>query len=190
MGKVKYLREIKDFFRKTPVVSSRDIRMHVRSSYRHLLVSNLIKRGKVKRVVKGFYTIHEDPTVSVFCFRPAYIGLQEALSMHNLWEQEATLVIVTAKKVKKNSIEVFGNNVILHRIKPKYVFGFDMVKYGDFYVPVSDIEKTFIDLVYFNEIPDKKLIKEIKRRINFKKLKGYLRAYPKNTRKRILAFLK
>jgi predicted transcriptional regulator of viral defense system len=190
MGRMKYLKDVKEFFKKTPVVSSRDINVFVKNkNYSHLLVSNLIKREEIKRVVKGFYTIHEDPVVSVFCFRPAYIGLQDALSIHGLWEQETNVVIVTAKKVKRSAIEVLGSKVILHRIKPKYLFGYDIIKYGDFHVPVSDMEKTFIDLIYFNEIPDRKIMKELKKRIDQKKLRAYLRAYPKRIRERILSFL-
>ena len=113
--------------------------------------------------------------------------MQEALSIHKIWEQETGVVIITAKKVKHSLIKVFGNNVVLHRIKPKYMFGFDILKYGDFFVPVSDLEKTFIDMVYFNEIPDKKILKEIKRKINGKKLMEYMRKYPKKIKKRVLS---
>jgi len=160
--------------------------LHRKKEYSYLLISNLIKSKEIKRIIKGFYTIHDDTIVSVFCFRPSYIGMQEALSIYNLWEQETNVVIVTTKKVKKSRIEVFENNVILHRIKPKYMFGFDIIKYGNFYVPVSDIEKTLIDLIYFNEVPDKKLLKKIKKRIDKKKLKKYLQIYPEKIRKRIL----
>jgi predicted transcriptional regulator of viral defense system len=190
MGKIKYMRDIREFFKRTPVVSSRDIAVFTKNrQYAHLLVSNLIKKGEIKRIVKGFYTIHEDPTISVFCFKPAYIGLQDALSIHGIWEQETNVVIVTAQKVKRSMIKVFDSRVILHRINPKYLFGYDVVRYGEFYIPVSDVEKTFIDLIYFNEIPDKKTIRALKKRLDQKKLKQYLRPYPQRLRKRILKML-
>src|SRR3989344_6248649 len=175
MGKIKYQQEINLFFQKTPVVSSRDIRTFVRKRhYSYLLASNLIKRGKINRIVKGFYTTHNDPIVSVFCFKPSYIGLQEALSLYGLWEQETNVVIVTAKKAKKQLIRVFGNNVVLHRIKPNYLFGYNLVKHEGFYIPVSDFEKTLIDFVYFNEIPDRKIIRQLKKKIKITKLTAYL----------------
>ncbi len=186
MGKSKYMKEIRDFFGKTPVVSITDIRVHTgKKGYSHLLISNMIKGGWAKRIKKGFYTIHDDPIVSVFCFRPSYIGMQEALTIYGLWEQETNVVIVTTQKTKHSKIEVFGNNVVLHRIKPKYMFGFDIMKYGNFYIPVSDMEKTLIDLFYFNEIPDKKVLREMKKRIDIEKLEKYLQNYPKRLRRKI-----
>lgn len=186
---MKYLEGLREFFAKTPVFSSRDIKAYVSGNYRHLLVSNLIKGGEIKKVTKGYYTLFDDPIVSVFCFKPAYIGLQEALSVHNVWEQEGATIIVTAKKVKKRIINVFGNNVVLHRIKPKYMFGFEAVRYGKFYVPVSNLEKTFIDLVYFNEIPDKNTLRNMKKRLDAEKIKKYLEQYPEKIKKRVLSFL-
>ncbi len=190
MGKIKYIKNLREFFKKTPVVSSADIKVHTgKGGYSYLLISNLIKRGEIKRVKKGFYSIHDDPIVSVFCFRPAYIGMQEALSIYEIWEQETSVVIVTTQKTKHSRIEVFENNVILHRIKPKYMFGFDVVKYGGFYIPVSDIEKTLIDLVYFNENPGKKTLAEIKKKIDMEKLESYLQSYPKKTREKVLRLI-
>ena len=191
MGKSKYIKEIRDFFQKTPVVSSADIRVYTgKKGYSHLLVSNLIKRGEVRRIKKGFYTTHEDPVFSVFCFRPSYLGMQEALSIYGLWEQETNVVIVTAQKTKQRRIEVFENNVILHRIKPRYMFGFDLIKYGNFHVPVSDLEKTFIDMIYFNEIPDKGILRKMEKTMDKEKLEKYLKKYPGRTRKKILKHLK
>lgn len=186
---MKYLGELREFFAKTPVFSSKDIRTQVKGNYRYLLVSNLIKKGEIKKVTRGYYTLFDDPIVSVFCYKPAYIGLQDALSIHDVWEQEGATVIVTTKKVKKGIIDVFGNNVVLHRIKPKYMFGFEIVRYGRFYIPVSDIEKTAIDLVYFNEIPNINTLRDIKKRIDAEKIKKYLERYPKRIRKRVLSFL-
>ncbi len=70
------------------------------------------------------------------------------------------------------------------------MFGFENVKYGDFFVPVSDLEKTFIDMVYFNEIPDGKTLKKLKRKIDLKKLMGYLKKYPEKIKKRVLSVAK
>ena len=190
MGKIKYLKDVREFFKQTPVVTSRDIRLIVKNdNYAHLLIRNMIKKGEIKRIKKGYYTIHEDPTLSVFCFKPAYIGLQSVLSIHDLWEQETNVVVVTAKEVRIGVREVFGNNIILHRIKPSLLFGYDLVKYDDFYIPVSDLEKTLIDFVYFNEIPDDRVIENIRRNIDMEKLMKYLEAYSNRVKKKILKTL-
>jgi predicted transcriptional regulator of viral defense system len=180
MGKVKYLPEIMELFKKTPVVTTRDIKLYLKQKgYSYLLLSNLVKQGKIKRITKGFFTIHDDPLTSVFCFRPAYVGLQEALSIHNLWEQETNVVIVTTRKVRIGIHEILGSNVLVHRINPKYFFGFTLLKYGEFFVPVSDVEKTLLDFIYFKQPLSKDTISEIKKNLDVNKLKNYLKVYPK-----------
>ena len=183
-----------EFFKKTPVVTTRDIKLIInkygRKNYTYLFIHNLIKNGRIKKVIKGFYTIHEDPIVAVFCFKPAYIGLQDALSLHNLWEQESNIVIITAKKARSGIRRILDSNIIVHRINPKYLFGFELIKYEKFYIPVSDVEKTLIDFVYFKESLDKKVLKEIKRKVDKKKINKYLKYYPENIRKNVVKLIK
>jgi len=186
MGKVKHLNKIREFLKTTPIFRAKDAELIVKDkNYSNLLLHNLVRRGEIKRVTRGWYSLHEDPIVSVFCFRPAYIGLQESLSLHDLWEQETNVVIATTRKVRTGLREIMGSNVIIHRISQKFFFGFESFNYGNFFVPVSDIEKTLIDLVYFNETPGKDILREIKKRINREKLRSYLKHYPLKFRKRV-----
>lgn len=186
MGKIIHLKKLREFFLKTPIFRMRDVELVVKNkNYSYLLLHNLAKKGEIKRVAKGWYSLSEDPSVAVYYFKPAYIGLQEALSSHEIWEQETNVVIITCRKVRTGIRNILGSNVILHRLNKKYLFGFEYVKHGDFFMPVSDIEKTFIDLVYFNEIPDKSVLKEIKKRIDKGKLNSYLKHYPLRFRKRL-----
>lgn len=186
MGRIKHLNKVRDLFKKTPVVSARDIRLIVKNDdYTYLLIRNLIKRGEINRIKKGYYSLYDDPMVSVFCYKPGYIGLQNALSIHNLWEQETNVVIVTAKKVRSGTREIFGNNVVIHSIRPELLFGYDLIRYGDFHIPVSDIEKTFLDLLYFNRLPDDKILGNIRNRIDTKKINNYLKVYPEKFNKRV-----
>jgi len=194
MGKEKYIKDALDFFGKTPVASTRDIelivnKVGIKKSYLHLFIHNLVKSGKIKRITKGFYTIHDDPTVAVFCFRPAYIGLQDSLSIHNLWEQESNAVIITGRKVRNGIRNILGSSVVLKRIKRRYIFGYELVQYDNFYIPVSDVEKTLIDFVYFKEPLDKEVLNAIKKRIRIEKIKGYLKFYPNRIKKTVLKLL-
>ena len=192
MGKIKYIDKVREFFKINPVVSISSIKKFINKKekdYVYLLVNNLLKKNEIKRITKSFYTIYEDTSLIVFCFKPSYLGLQDALSIHNLWEQETNPIVITTKKVRNGVRKVFGNNAMLRRISPRYFFGFEYKKDGDFYFPVSDIEKTLIDLVYFRQSIDKETIKEIKKRIDRKKLNSYLIKYPKRTRTRVLKVL-
>jgi len=178
MGKIKYINEVRKFFKKNHVVNINSLKKFVFSEdYVYLLINNLMKKGEIKRITKGYYTIHEDPILAVFCFKPCYIGLQNALSVHDLWEQETNPVIITTKKIRQGRREILGSNVILRRMDSKYFFGFGYMKEGELYVPVSDIEKTFIDMIYFRQNLDKELLKSFRKKIDLNKLKKYLKKY-------------
>lgn len=194
MAKEKYLKDIGNLFNKSSIVSHNSIEKIIKNKksvrqYTKQLIRNLILKGKIKRLTKGYYTIHSDPSLIVFCFKPAYLGLQDALSFHNLWEQEAIPIIITASKIRPGIRKVFGHNVLIRRINKKYLFGFDYFKEDAFYMPYSDIEKTLIDLIYFKEKLDPGLIKILSKRINKKKLENYLRFYPKKFRKKTMAVM-
>lgn len=193
MGKIKHIAKIRAFFKESPVVTIHSLKNFIKrrdKRYVYLVISNLLKKGEIKKLTKGFYTIHEETSLIVFCFKPSYLGLQDALSIHNLWEQETNPVVITTRKARQGLRKVLGNNFVLHRISPKYFFGFDYVLYGDFYVPVSDVEKTLIDLVYYRCYIDKETLREFRKRVDKKKLKGYLKGYPLRFQKKVSAVIK
>lgn len=193
MGKIKYIDKVREFFKESPVVGINSLKKFIskkNKDYIYLLINNLLKKGEIRRITKGFYTIHEDPSLAVFCFKPSYLGLQDALSIHDLWEQETNPVIITVKKTRQGIRKVFGNNIVIRRISSKYFFGIEYKKQGDFYYPYSDIEKTFIDILYFKLNLDKEVLGNFKKKINKKKLNQYIKKYPKRFRKRVSNYLK
>lgn len=194
MGKIKYADKIREFFKRNAIVDINSLKRFIiknngKKDYVYLLLNNMTKKGEIKRITKGYYSLYEDPVLAVFCFRPSYLGLQSALSIHNLWEQETIPVIITSKTVRLGIRKVDGSNILLKRVLARYFFGFKYVKDGEFYVPVSDIEKTFLDMVYFNQKMDEDLLKELKNKINRKKLKDYLKEYPLKFSLKALRFL-
>jgi len=190
MGKQIYLEKVKSLFEKSPVVDFKSIERIVgkgkKHSYAKLLVSNLLKHGKIKNIGKGVYTVHNELSLAVFSFKPSYLGLQSALSCYGMWDQETIPVIVTIKKVRIGIRSTMGSNILIRGIDKRYFFGFKYVKEGEFYLPYSDLEKTFIDLVVFNQKIDKDVLKKIKSKIDKAKLIDYLKKYPLNIQKRVL----
>lgn len=189
MGKKKYIQDVERLFKKSPIVSLGSIERIIgnkKSEYAKQLTRNLIRKGKTKRITKGYYTAYDEVSLAVFCFKPAYLGLQDALSFHNVWEQETIPVIITTKKVRQGLRKIFGVNVLIRRIVKKYFFGFDYYKEGDFYFPYSDIEKTLIDMVYFREKLSEELLENFSKMIDKKKLKMYAKKYPLRTRSKIM----
>ncbi len=194
MGKEKYQKEIEALFKKSLVVSFDSVeriiknRKNVKQYTKHL-IRNLLKKGKIKSLAKGYYTFYDEPSLAVFCFKPAYLGLQDALSFHELWEQETIPVIITSRKVRQGIRKIIGMNILIRRINKKYLFGLNYEKQGNHFFPYSDVEKTFIDMIYFNEKVSEEAKENIMKRIDKKKLNSYLKLYPKRFRKRVLSFL-
>lgn len=191
MGKEKYLNNIKNLFRKSPVVSSSSISRLINNKkkikqYQKQLIRNLMLKGKIKRLAKGFYTIHDDTSLIVFCFKPSYLGLQDSLSFYELWEQETIPIIITSRKIRQGIRSISGMNILIRRIDKKYLFGFKYQKEGNFYFPYSNIEKTFIDMIYFKQKISNEVIKNILKKINKGRLNRYLKIYPKKFRKKVL----
>jgi len=199
MGKEKYLADISSLFEKSAVVDFASINRIVRhkknvKQYAKHVVKNLIKQGKINKIGKGIYSSLKESSLAVFSFSSAYLGLQDALSFHNLWGQETIPIIITSNNVRKGIRKIIGSNVLVRRINKKYMFGFDYCKYPiggrDIYLPYSDIEKTFIDMVYFRQYLDKETIDEFRKKIDKKKLKEYLKVYPALMKKRVGNVLK
>lgn len=188
MGKKIHITKIEELFDKSPVVSFNSIERIIKNKknikqYTKQFVRGQLKKGKIKRLAKGYYTKHDNIALSVFCFKPAYFGLQDAMSTHNLWEQEAIPIILTIRKVRQGIRQILGLNVMIRRIDKKYFFGFDYMKDGDFYFPVSDVEKTFIDMIYFKQYLSEETLNEFRERIDLRKLRSYLKNYPMRFRK-------
>ncbi len=189
MGKQIYLGIIERLFDKSPVVDFKSIERIIgktkKSSYAKLLVSNLVKKRKIKKIGKGVYTKHDEISLAVFAFKPAYLGLQSALSYYGIWEQETIPVILTTKKARRGIRKIMGANTFIRNIDKKYFFGFDFVKEGEFFLPYSDLEKTFIDMVVFNQKMSDEAVKGVKKRMDKNKLNRYLRKYSLKLRKMV-----
>ena len=193
MGKTKYKQEIEALLEKSPIVNyssvSRIIRHQKKNNgYAKRMINYLLKKKKLKRLTKSHYTIRDDASLVVLCFQPAYLGLQDALSFYNLWEQETIPVVITSKNIRPGIRNVLDSNVLLRKINKRYIFGIEYHQHGDVALPYSDIEKTFIDMVYFKENIDEEIIKNIKKRVNLHKLKSYLKHYPKKLRDNVLSY--
>jgi predicted transcriptional regulator of viral defense system len=181
MGKEVHTDKMLRFAQTTPVFTSRDVELLVGDKgYALLTLHNMAKRGELHRISRGFYSVRDDPVVSIFTLRPAYVGLQDALSLRELWEQETNVVLVTSGRAKPGVRSVMGARVVVHRIDSRYFFGFDYVRYqGGFFVPVSDLEKTLIDLVYFGESPGRTVLHELARKADRRVIARYLHPYSK-----------
>ena len=190
-----YGNRLREHYKNEYTFSKKDVKRFfykdkISDEYLDLLLHNFVKKGELTRITTGKYTFKDDIMVSGFSFSPFYYGLQEALSLRNLHEQETNPVIITLKKIKPGIRVISGNNVVLRRISRKYFFGFDFIKYYDMEIPVSDPEKTLIDFVYYNEPLSKETKGDLLKLINKQKLNDYLTRYPEKFRKKVQLFIK
>ncbi|MEK6942040.1 MAG: type IV toxin-antitoxin system AbiEi family antitoxin domain-containing protein [archaeon] len=187
---MKYISDFVRHFGGREVFSIRDARIFLKQKkisrqYLYFLIHYLQKKGKLRKIAKGFYSFKDDILVCGFAFSPFYYGLHQALSFHNVWDQAANPVIVTQKKVRPGLRAIMGANVVVRRVDAGMFFGFELVKHYDFWLPVSTPEKTLIDFVYFRQKIPAGVAGKLLGQSNKKLLAAYLKKSPNWVQKRV-----
>jgi len=186
---MKYVEYVRKRFANAPALKITDLKVAlgtrgISKNYLHLLVHNLLASGELKKITRGTYTFRDDAETVGFAFTPFYYGLEEALSLRNLWEQETNPVVITPRRVRSGVRTFEGRNYAVRHIAREMFFGFELVKYGDFWIPVSDAEKTLIDFVYFKQPLPQSALKELVSATDAAKLNKYLKRCPRWLEKR------
>ena len=195
MGKVKYLKDFRNHFKSRSYFSIKEAELFLKQygadkAYSRLMLHQMEKKGEIKRLKKGYYSFEEDLDSIGFLFEPFYYGLQDALSLQGLWEQETNPVIITTRKVRTGLRSFLGRNVLVRHIKKSMFFGYEPKRVGKVFLPVSDTEKTLIDFVYFRlTIPDY-VLKEMAKKLDRDKLEQYLKRTDKYLIKKVNKILK
>jgi predicted transcriptional regulator of viral defense system len=182
---MKYVKEFLTTFHNKYVFSANDVRRflsfrHANKDYYKIFLSNLLKEDKINRIRYGYYSVYNDIMLAGFTYYPFYYGLESALSILKLWDQETNPVIITPLHVRTGLMQFNGRNYIVRKMSRELFFGYTYVKYFDFYIPVSDLEKTLIDFVYYNEKIPPELFNELKANADKKILKIYISRIPEN----------
>lgn len=193
---MKYVMEFFQRFNDKYIFSANDVKRFLshkgaNKNYYKIFLYNLSKSNKIKRIRYNYYSMHDDIMITGYSYYPFYYGLENALSLLKLWEQETNPVIITPLHVRTGLMQFDGRNYIVRKISREMFFGYGYVKYFDFYIPVSDMEKTLIDFIYYNEkIPDD-IFNYLRENANKKILKSYIsRINIKETKDKILKVLK
>ena len=181
---MKYVHEFLKHFSKVPAFSAKDAEQFLiyigsGKKYPKRFIQNMRARNRIFKLAKGMYTTLNNSEVIGFAFSPFYYGLTYALSYYNVWEERANPVIVTTKTVRSGMRKAMGTNISVFRIPKTMFFGYNMVKGEAVYYPISDLEKTFIDLVYFGISLREDTLNRLVARLDRKKLREYLLRSPK-----------
>lgn len=177
-----------------PTFTMSDIRVLLGSkgcsyAYVRLMLHNLIRKGEITQLTRGVYTFHRDAVVVGFAFHPFYYGLENALSIRGLSGQGTNFIVMTTRNVRTGVRTFMGRNYVVNRIGGDQLFGYNLVQYGETWVPVSNVEKTVIDMVYFNDGIRDELWSGILGVLNMKRLREYLTRHKPEFRKRVLAMV-
>jgi predicted transcriptional regulator of viral defense system len=187
---MKHVKDIRKRFANPsfPVFKASELRtMGVGKKYSKRLLHLLLSKGEIARITRGIYTFHDDVTVVGFAFQPFYYGLEDALRIRRLSLQGTNPLVLTARNVRMGVRQFKGRNYVVYRVRKEHFFGYSLVKYGDFWIPVSDIEKTIIDMIYFDNGIRDELWPGLIKSMNIKNLNRYLKRYKPKFRERVLA---
>ena len=186
---MKYIKEIRERFSSPdfPIFRAREFRtMNVGKKYSKRLTHMLLSRSEITRITRGVYTFHNNSNVVGFAFAPFYYGLEDALRIRGLSEQGTNPLVVTSRNVRQGTRQFKGSNYRIYKIDKRFFFGYDLIRIGDFWVPVSDVEKTVIDMIHFNGGIRDELWPGILKVLKMKKLREYLKRYKPGFRKRVV----
>ncbi len=192
---MKYAKQFMKYFSTFPAFTTKDVKLFLRkngagSGYYKIFMHNMAKSGKVLPIMRGHYTLHDDPMMAGFAFSPFYYGMETALTHYKLWDYMTPISIVTTNRIKASSIELLGRNVTVRKIQRNKFFGYAMVQYGDsMHIPMADIEKTLIDSAYFHARFSKAVYAAMKKKIDRKKLDIYLKRYSAIVRRQVAGIL-
>ncbi len=189
------IRDLETGFKDHNVFSIAEARRQLgrtRSKNLSRILSYMKANGMIYSLGHGTYTFNRNLNVSGFAYSPFYYGLMFAMTIRELWDQNSRPDILTPRKVRISNIKVFNGeeSVFVHHVPIKLFFGFDMVKYGGIKVPVSDPEKTLIDLFYYRVKLSTGDYGGILKAVSYDKLNKYLKFYDVRLASTVMKFAK
>jgi predicted transcriptional regulator of viral defense system len=113
-----------------------------------VILSRLVKKGKIQRIYKNFYVLPERiPNLEKIAnqiYFPSYLSFESALSKYGILSQiPYTLTLATSLKTK--SIKIFDNKIEYRKLKKELFFGFKKEK--EIFIALP--EKVILDTLYF-----------------------------------------
>ncbi|MBU0591232.1 hypothetical protein KKF81_02115 [Candidatus Micrarchaeota archaeon] len=175
MGIYSILEKLRKCERKVFTTNDIAITASLSNTSARVYVNRMIKKGLLKRVEAGKYTISEDPfVVASQLISPSYISFFTAFYLLKMVPQEITKITIATSKRKK-PINVLGMNVEFIQIKKSMMFGFRKTRLisGNSYIMLADPEKAAVDALYRPGTMPISYLKDLLKMLNVKKLEEY-----------------
>jgi predicted transcriptional regulator of viral defense system len=196
--------EIKDNLKGFLVFSANDI-LKADADFHKQRLSEWQKKGYIKKISKGYYIFSDlEINESVLfiiankIFDPSYISMEMALSYHGLIP-ESVYGITSVTSRKTYTFNSHLAQFSYHQIKPKLMFGYELVNYQGHTFKMAEIEKAILDYFYINaglktegDFEGLRINKgSFREKVDMGKFKGYLVQFRnKALTKRVNRFMK
>lgn len=145
-------------------------------------LSRLARRGDLKRIERGKYTVHDDPTIyATYVEIPSYVSFWSGLRFYDLTTQQPTRVqVVTATgRTDLESVAFYYSGLM---------FGFGKRRYREFDVFVADRERLLIDCLTRREVSVTDLV-ELVEAVDTARTVEYAERFGRNATKKRLGYL-
>lgn len=178
MPRIKY-RELLNKLRQSTIFTYNFLKNRLGENYAKIFIYNLKKKHEIIEPVKGVYSFKKSPYLLLKAIPYSYVGLGSAAFLHGIWEEVPNITILSpliSTSVKAGEKVIAGRKVILRKISMKMYFGYEYLYNNELneWIRVSDIEKTVIDIIYFNYPFKDEIIERALDHINHVKLYKYL----------------
>lgn len=171
---------VREALRDYPVFTVKDVSGLLNKSreYASLQVYRWKKRKLIHEIEKGKYTLEEDPfAIASWIIWPSYISGWAALQYYHLTEQlPFTIQVISSRRRKKRVLHHGKARMEFSTVKPNFFTGFQRVMYQQREIFIAEKEKALIDALVTRKMSlaeSLEIIKNNKRKINFRKLFSY-----------------
>lgn len=186
---MKYI-ELKTKLKNRILFTQNDLKM-IDNSFHFQRLKEWQDKGYIKKVIKGYYIFSDIDLneqilffISNRIYQPSYVSFEMALSYYGLIP-ESVYLITSASSRKTQRFETQIGNFEYHRIKPKLMFGYNLVKIKEQVFKIAEAEKAILDYLYIN--PHKKTEDDFeelridkgtfKEEVNINKFERYLKGF-------------
>lgn len=152
------MNEILEWAEERPIFNLNDLerKSGLDREYLRLKLHRLVKKGNLKRVERGKYTVHEDPMIyATHIETPSFFSYWTALRYYNLTSQEPTHLHVVTRKNRKDIGKITFHST-------RRIFGYRRRKYRDFQVFIADKERLLLDCLSKSIVPVEELEELVK----------------------------
>lgn len=114
---MKYMKDFVEHFSDKPAFNVNEVKLfsenrQASEGYHKTLIQNLLKSGRIFKITRGAYTFYEEVQFVGFAYQPFYYGLEDALSLRDLWEQGTNPGCIDPSKSVDRSETIRGTQLL------------------------------------------------------------------------------